>query len=443
MRKMWRYKFKVESLKFKLESLLKLGIKSKEHRRKRSLYVLLFTLNFLLISLLISCQNKNKIESKVEANTKYTCSMHPQIIEDKPGSCPICGMDLVIKHSQALKMDVDTSLSNVIKATNETVLSNINTLKVDEDIIADTLLLNGKVVYDTNNLKTISSRVSGRIEKLFVKYNFQKVVKGQKLMEIYSPELAAAQQELLYLKANGDHDLLEQAKSKLRLLGISESQILQTLQTGKVNYRIPIYSNASGYLIDANASKINGEMDAKNLESINTESSAISILEGQYLKTGDMLFKLFNDNEVWAEFYANTNEITSIKKNQAITISTKSNLLQANIDLIQPYFKEGQSYSVVRVNISNSKQKFKIGEILKAEIFLIPLKGLWLPKEAVYKLGNKNIVFLKQNNALIAKEVTIIRTSKSKILIGKGLQKGDEIASNASYLIDTESFIKI
>jgi Cu(I)/Ag(I) efflux system membrane fusion protein len=436
MRKMWRISLEGERLKAK-------GLRRKAISTKNLICFAKFFAFCFLLSAFMACQNKNTSNDKVESDTKYTCSMHPQIIEDKPGSCPICGMELVIKHSKALKMDVDTSLSNVIKATNETVLSNINTLKVDEDIIADTLLLNGKVVYDTNNLKTISSRVSGRIERLFVKYNFQKVVKGQKLMEIYSPELAAAQQELLYLKANGDHALLEQAKSKLRLLGISESQILQTLQTGKVNYRIPIYSNSSGYLIDANASKINGQGETKNLESINTESSAISILEGQYIKTGDMLFKLFNDNEVWAEFYANTNEITSIKKNQAITISTNSKHVQANIDLIQPYFKDGQSYSVVRVNISNSKQKFKIGEILKAEIFLLPLKGLWIPKDAVYRLGNKNIVFLKQNNALIAKEVIIIKTSKSEILIGKGLQKGDEIASNASYLIDTESFIKI
>lgn len=396
---------------------------------------------FVIASLMVSCQDQPH-QTKVAPKQLYTCSMHPQILEDKPGSCPICGMNLVAKHQHPLKMDVDSSLAKVIHATNEVVLSDISTVVVGEKTVSDTLMLNGVVTYNANNLKTISARVGGRIEKLFVKYNFQKIAKGQKIMEIYSPELATAQQELLYLKAKGDYSLLQQAKTKLRLLGVSENQIEQVLKSGKVNYRIPVYSTASGYLIDNNQAKTNNQVDPENPTTLNTENTSISIVEGQYVKTGDPLFKVFNNDEIWADFYVNAAESSEMKKNQAIDIVSNSGNLYAKVGLVQPYFYQGQSYSVIRVYLANLKQNLKIGGLLQGKIITAPQTGLWIPTEAVYQLGNKNIAFVKTNNVLKAREVSISKISNSNALIVKGLAKDDQIASNASYLIDTESFIK-
>ncbi|MBC7417945.1 MAG: efflux RND transporter periplasmic adaptor subunit [Pedobacter sp.] len=396
---------------------------------------------FVIASLMVSCQDQTH-QTKVAPKQLYTCSMHPQILEDKPGSCPICGMNLVVKHQHPLKMDVDSSLAKVIHATNEVVLSNISTVVVGEKTVSDTLMLNGVVTYNANNLKTISARVGGRIEELFVKYNFQKIAKGQKIMEIYSPELAAAQQELLYLKAKGDYSLLQQAKTKLKLLGVSGNQIEQVLKSGKVNYRIPVYSTASGYLIDNNQAKTNNQVDPENPTTLNTENTSISIVEGQYVKTGDPLFKVFNNDEIWADFYVNAAESSEMKKNQAIDIVSNSGNLSAKVGLVQPYFYQGQSYSVIRVYLANLKQNLKIGGLLQGKIITAPKTGLWIPTEAVYQLGNKNIAFVKTNNILKAREVSISKISNSSALIVKGLAKDDQIASNASYLIDTESFIK-
>lgn len=427
MKEMWRYK--VEGVKLKVKSLITID-------SLRFITVL----SFLLILGLNACQQKSKKDvQKTEVEKTYTCSMHPQIIENHPGTCPICKMDLVLRQQDEIKMEVDASLSNLIMPTNETIISNIKTFKVIEQNFGDSLLLNGKVTYNTNNMRILSTRVGGRVEKLYVKYNFQKVNRGQKIMEIYSPELAAAQQELLYLIAKGDIDLLANAKTKLRLLGVEETQINQIIKSKKVNYHIPVFSNTSGYIMDAAISNMNID-DSK---SISSENTAISLKEGAYVKTGDVLFKIFNDTQLWGEFYVNPNEAVSIKRNQLINITSNNKKINAKIDLIQPYYNEGQNYSVLRVYLNNVDQAFKIGEILTGKISFPSQKGLWIPSSSVYKLGNRSIVFIKQKNVLKAKEVEISANSSSKYLITKGLKVEDEIADNASYLIDTESFIKI
>ena len=433
---MWKDSFEEKGLKDQ-------GLRIKGQGWKRPVQLSVFILCSLFFTLLMSCQNKSNSDKKMVLDTKYTCPMHPQIMEDKPGSCPICSMDLVPLHQHAVKIEVDADLADLIEPTNEVVTGNVKTIGVKQNTMRDTIRANGMVNYNSNNLKTISSRVSGRIEKLYVKYNFEKVYKGQKIMEIYSPDLAAAQQELLYLKSNHDAALLEQAKTKLRLLGVSEKQINQVLATGKVNYSIPVYSGFSGYLLDAGTAAMNLNQNQKNPSAIDITNNSISLVEGQYVKTGDLLFKLFNDAEVWAEFYVDANQMSLIHQGDAVKILKGDEKKNARINLIQPYYSDGQNYGVLRIYLNNSQKNFKIGELLKLELPLPEQMGLWIPAATVYQLGNKYIVFLKVNNVLKPKEVMVFQKSAGSYLIKNGLKEGDEIAQSASYLMDTQSFIKI
>ncbi|TKB97915.1 HlyD family efflux transporter periplasmic adaptor subunit [Pedobacter cryophilus] len=396
---------------------------------------------------LIACNGDKKTSENKDAQ-QYTCPMHPQIIKDQPDTCPICGMDLVPMHSQDLKLEVDTNLAALLQPSDEAVVSNIKTFKVSSSTVSDTLILNGVVSYNTNNMKTISSRINGRIEKLYVKYNYQMVSKGQKIMEIYSPDLAAAQQELLYLKTKGDLSLLEQAKTKLRLLGVSENQINEVLRSGKTNYKIAVYSPASGYLV--NPASISSTTKAISSDEMGQQTSAtivdnkpVNMVEGQYVSLGQVLFKLFNQQEVWAEFYSNPDESHLIKEKNLIQISSKNGkTTNARIDLIQPFYNDGQNYSVIRVYLKNMANEFRIGELLKATIVKPQVFGRWIPAKSVYQLGEKNIVFIKNGNTLKPLEVSISEKAGTHFLIKTGLKEGDEIAVNASYLIDTESFIQ-
>ncbi|WP_411273711.1 efflux RND transporter periplasmic adaptor subunit, partial [Daejeonella sp.] len=204
----------------------------------------------LIILVLLSCNGKDKKAVGGAESTKYTCSMHPQIIRNEPGLCPICSMNLVPLNNHAGHESVNDSLALLVKPTNASVISSIKTVIPQNREQAHEISLKGIINYNTNNWKSISARVSGRIERLYIKYNYEAVSKGQKIMDIYSPDLVNAQQELLFLKNNAEPELMETAKRKLRLLGATEGQIRGVLKTGKINYSISIYSPYSGYVAE-------------------------------------------------------------------------------------------------------------------------------------------------------------------------------------------------
>ncbi|HEV8511956.1 MAG TPA: efflux RND transporter periplasmic adaptor subunit, partial [Cyclobacteriaceae bacterium] len=186
---------------------------------------------FLVLLIAFGCsQNK-----KHEHAEQYTCPMHPTVIKDTPGSCPVCGMDLVMKGKQNDDVKVGDDLSYLLKPVNSSVISTIKTVTPVKKSINIKAKANGVITYDTKAMSTISSRISGRVEKLFVKYNFQPVKKGQKILEIYSPELLTAQRDLLYLLKSDKENtqLIDGAKEKLRLLGATDQQIDQLVSTGK------------------------------------------------------------------------------------------------------------------------------------------------------------------------------------------------------------------
>ena len=152
-----------------------------------------------LTLLLASCKNKDHTghsgSSEIE---EYTCPMHPQIIRNEPGNCPICGMPLVKKEEGNLNKD-SIDLETLLKPTNEFVVSSVPVVTLKKG--AENIQLNtfGSVAYDTRYTGSISSRVAGRIEKLYVRFRYQRVNKGQRILDIYSPELLTAQQNLLFL----------------------------------------------------------------------------------------------------------------------------------------------------------------------------------------------------------------------------------------------------
>ncbi len=153
-------------------------------------------ISVILIAIGISCNHKESdkhTHDVSEGKQLYTCSMHPQIIRDKPGKCPICDMDLIKKEDNAQKIN-DIQLEDLLKPANEFVITSVpvTTVKHSSEEIAIEAL--GSIQNDTRQLATISARVSGRIEKLYVRYRYQMIEKGQKLMDIYSPEIATSQQ---------------------------------------------------------------------------------------------------------------------------------------------------------------------------------------------------------------------------------------------------------
>ncbi|MES2874119.1 MAG: efflux RND transporter periplasmic adaptor subunit [Bacteroidota bacterium] len=429
------------------------------------------------ILLLSACKGKNKQAETTEA-TKYTCPMHPQIVKDAPGSCPICGMDLVPMNSSGKDGGVNDTLAALVKPTNELVLSGIKTIKPQTGSRFQDINVKGVINYNTNNQNSVSSRVSGRIEKLYVKYNYQPVSKGQKLMDIYSPDLANAQQELLFLKNNNEPALLEQAKRKLRLLGATEQQIKQVLITEKVDYTVSIYSPYSGYVSELqNASASAAGASSAGSTMITSESSGgsssmggmagssgasasnatpsipdvatnspLQLREGQYVSVGQRLFSLVNSSVIWAEFYVNPSDIEKFKRGtmievQSVDVKTKRN--RVPVSLIQPYYSEGTNYSLVRATVNNSDKSWKVGELITVKSESTRKIGNWLPRTAVLQLGTRYVSFIKKNNAFVPIYVNVKSVSGEWIDIGNSIDEEQDVALNAWFLVDSESFINV
>lgn len=424
---------------------------------------------FLVLGLMLLACNQNK---EASSTTIFTCPMHPEILNEGPGICPICKMDLVPKDAGGAHGPADKALNSLVKPSNELVISGIKTVKPKFGMQNVDLNLKGVINYNSNQWKTISARVSGRIERLYVKYTYEQVNKGQKIMDIYSPDLLNAQQELIFLKNNSEPELLESAKKKLLYLGLSEQQINQVLRTGIINSTISVYSPYSGYVADLNInnnqssspapqagstaissssgsgmSGMGSEANPDAVPMVNTINTgqALQIREGQYVNAGQKLFSLINTDQVWAEFYADSKQIQDFKRGSNIKITALDNnsqAVEAKVDLIQAYYREGFNYSLIRANLPNASLQWKVGQLITVHKNSV-IEGNWVPKTAVLQLGKKYIVFESRNSAFVPIYVNVKAIADDWIDVGESLKSSQKIAFNAWFLVDTESFIKV
>ena len=161
----------------------------------------------------------------------YICPMHPTVVSDRPSTCPVCGMDLVRKARPGEEVEITEDLARLIKSPNEVVIASIKTIKPAYRTTTSSVQAQGIVTYDTRYVYNIAARIGGRLEKVYLKYAFQPVQKGQRVADIYSPELLTAQRELLYLVDNDKNNeaLIQSAKNKLFLLGVTDKQVQEII----------------------------------------------------------------------------------------------------------------------------------------------------------------------------------------------------------------------
>jgi Cu(I)/Ag(I) efflux system membrane fusion protein len=417
----------------------------------------------LLLTILIVA-GCGKHGDHAEGADTYTCPMHPTVISDRPASCPVCGMDLVRKGRPGEEVKITEDLSRLIKSPNETVVASIKTIKGEFKKIPVSIEVQGIVTYDTRNIYTIPSRIGGRLEKVYLKYAFQKVNKGQKVAEIYSPQLLTAQRELLFLVENDAENvtLIESAKEKLSLLGASSSQINALISRKEVQSTFSIFSPFDGYVVtdeqqpmaptvssasSTSPSGMDGMGSSGNASSSNSASASnvkegSFIREGSYVSSGQTLFKIVNTKALRVELNVPSSQGATIKKGDQVELNLGDKKTQnATVDFVQPFFNEGEEFVKVRVN-TKEVENLHIGHLTNAVIRLDSVEGLWIPKDAVLDLGLEKIVFIKDRNVLKPKKITAGVQADGWIEVKQGLASSDEIASNAQYLVDSESFIK-
>ena len=385
--------------------------------------------------------NSNQSDGSAKKDSLvYYCPMHPAVISSKPGRCPkpeCKGMELIPKIS-------DATFENVLKPVNAAVLASIKTTKPIYKKMPLHIEANGYIDFDTRTMNNVSSLYSGRIEKLYIKYAYQQVHIGEKLFEVYSPELVSAQQSLVYV-LNSDPDektLIESAKQKLIFLGFSKNSIDELMRSKKIMMTVPIYSNYEGHVHPAMNMGYSSEMNP-SMESYQ-ENKELAVKEGMYVMAGQTIFNIVNPHKLAVILQIKSEDIGKITNGLEVEMKMEDNgmLMKGNIDFIDPFFRQGMKTMTTKVYIENSEHNHKVGSLVKAKIKAEEFEALWIPVTALMDLGNEKIVWVKKGGNFSAQKVETGLFADGMVEIADGLTDASEIAIESHYLIDSEGFVK-
>lgn len=401
----------------------------------------------LIILMMISCGGGEQHA----VHSEYTCPMHPTVVSEKPATCPVCGMDLVKKAGPGEEIKITGELRQLIESPVRSVVSSIKTITPTYSALPFSINATGTITYDPRNVFSVSSRISGRIEKMHVTSEFQQVQKGQVVAEIYSPELISAQRELVYLiEHDSNNDLLiEAAKKKLKLLGIKANEIDAIVSGRRVLQTIPVYSPYVGFLISENVdAETNtkttgaGTMSGMNDSPLPRRATKGQLLrEGDYVNAGQTLVNLVNNRSLLVELDipAEHSKLIQVGSNIQINFADGKEH-QGEVVFVQPYFTDGKNFLNVRLYVKESD--LRVGQFVRARLHLEGSDKVWIPREAVISLGNSDVVFIKERNVFKPRNITTGIRAGEHVEIVAGLATSDVIAFNAAFMVDSDSFIK-
>lgn len=347
---------------------------------------------------------------------------------------------------------------------NQSVISKQSAVPVKDSVQQFTINAAGYITFDPRRNRKISVRIGGRIERLYVKYNYQYVRKGEKIMDIYSPDLNTYVSEYIYIRQKSDDlELMKKAKQKLLLLGLSNAQIAQIDKNPAAPFTISIYSPFEGYVL-FNPSAASGGMAASGAQgggmnsgaasaSTGTASTSVddnSIREGMYVSKDQTVFWINDFKTVWG-IVAFTHENEKIAK-PGLDVVVKSELFPGQtfrsvVQMVEPVYRGTQKFTQARLYFSNPNRKLKQNSLIRASA-LVNSGSFIVPTSSVYYLGSTAIVWVLKaktkdgSNVFEARAIKIGNRSNEYIEVLKGLKSTEFVAKDAGYLADSETLIK-
>lgn len=393
--------------------------------RKQFVKLMAFA-GLLPATFLAACGETTKKENDTVsvARQTYTCPMHPQIVQNKMGTCPICGMDLVL-------FDKNNKEANLTLSESQIALANITTMTAGNAAMNNSKTLNGRIVTNPELTMFMSSRVAGRVETLYVRETGVKVQKGQALYRIYSEELSALQQEYLMAVAQAKQfpshsrfsEIEKAAKQKLKLYDQSDAQLASLLQSGKVNPYVSYYATGNGLVAE------------------------LSVTEGQYVSQGSPVMQLEGYGTLWVEADLYPAEAPLVRTGQTVMVLVagyEAEPLRMTINFISPALQSGSQLMQVRGEIANPGNRWQPG--LQANV-LLPVQGnnnaINLPVDAVIRDGKGTHVWIQTGKGRF--EPRRVKTgieNADRVEILEGIASGDTVVVTGAYLLYSEFILK-
>jgi membrane fusion protein, copper/silver efflux system len=387
-----------------------------------------------------------------------------------------CGKESRDEHSkhgtQPQNEASQRALSISAEPTNRKVISSQALVKPVTQFQSSPVNAYGFISLDERRSNQVSARIGGRIEKLYVKYENQLVRKGDKILDLYSPDLNTYQEELLYAhKVDPEGELPRQAAHKLKLLGITEAQIQQIIESGKASFTLSIYSIYEGYIFyspstqmsplgsamvsSSGRSKMGDGMGSgaqqKQSASSATTSASGTIREGAYVSPGQTLFWINDLHEVWGILSVDNLHQDEIAVNDSVTLVSElipDKPFETVVQFIEPQYATGQKFIQVRVYLPNTDRNLRINSLLEATIRPKAKASLTLPATSILYLGGRQAVWKKVGQTEEGTHILEIRfvrlgpVSQGRVTVLSGLEAEDEVARDAGYLMDRESLVK-
>jgi membrane fusion protein, copper/silver efflux system len=368
----------------------------------------------------------------------YTCPMHPQVVQDHPGTCPICGMELVPKTQDTSQVDAGTenAVANVKLSPTQQVLADIQPVLPTRESMALKVPAIGEVQAAQDQMNMLVSWQEGRVDNLVLREAGGTVKKGDHILDIYSEDLVLAQQEyLLALDAvaklgdsgydyisNSTKQLLDASRQKLTRLGLSAEQIAKVESTHAVEEHIPIYASHSGTVMEK------------------------KVTEGMYVMRGEELYSVADLGQVWVEVQVFEQDAGSLRPGDKVSFTCPIHpgmVFHGRIELIEPELDMESKTFRVRVIVDNKSGILKPGLVLNAELTVDYGKLLLLPRNAVLHTGDGDLVYvLKSPGVWEPRRVTVGRDFGDKVEIAAGLKSGESVAGTAVFMLDSEAQLK-
>lgn len=355
-------------------------------------------------------------------NQVWTCSMHPQIRQDGPGDCPICGMDL-IPVSDSRSREGHNPMVHEMSAE-AIAMANIHTSEVRAVPAEKEISLSGTIGFDEQTITNVTSQFPGRVEQLYVNFTGQQVNQGDPLASVYSPELVTAQQELLEAVKMKDvyPALYNAAREKLRLWKLGPSQIDEIESSGEVRTQFRVLAGSSGIV------------------------TARTVTAGDYVGTGTVMFEIADLSNVWVMFDAYESDLAWINTGDRVNFTVSAlpgEEFSALVTFIDPVVDPRQRTASVRAEAANRQMKLKPGMFVNGRISSDISAGIHeiaIPRSAILWSGRRSVVYVKvagtEYPEFEMREILLGQRLGEMHLVESGLDEGEEIVTNGVFTVD-------